>query len=100
VPLQALSQQYPSTQVVPAMHPAATVVHVCPCLLLHVPAASHVPAHRPLGSFMLLTGAQACAVVSQVVQVAVQSVFVQQPPIGMQIVVPPMVQDLVVPVHE
>jgi len=57
-PAQALLQQYPSTQDVPEMQPAATVLQVCPCLLLHVPLASHVPAHRPLGSFALLTDTQ------------------------------------------
>ena len=49
-PVHALSQQYPSTHIVPLTQPAATVVQVWPCLLLHVPAASQVPAQRPVGS--------------------------------------------------
>ena len=81
------------------MHPAATVVQVCPCLLLHAPAESQVPAQRPLGSFAFFTATQAWLVVSHDVQAAVQSVLVQHPVIGMHVVVPPIVQDFVVPVH-
>ena len=48
---QAVSQQTPSgEQVVPPTQPAATVWQVCPCLLLHVPVPSQVPAQRPFGS--------------------------------------------------
>jgi len=95
-PVQLLLQQYPSTQDVPEMQPAATALQVCPCLLLQVPPASQVPAHRPLGSFALLTPTQVWLVVSQDVQVAVQSLFVQQPLEGMQTVVLPLVHDFVV----
>ena len=82
------------------MQPAATVVQVCPCLLLHVPLASQVPAQRPFGLLALFTATQEWLLVSHVVQAAVQSLLAQQPFIGMQTVVPPMVQDLVLPVHE
>jgi hypothetical protein len=49
---------------------------------------------------MLLAATQAWVLVSQAWQVPVQSLLVQQPLVGMQTVVPPLVQDLVVPVHE
>ena len=53
-PVQALSQQVPSgEQVVPLAHPPPTVWQVCPCLLLHAPVASHVPAHTPGSSWFL-----------------------------------------------
>ena len=69
-------------------------------MLLHAPLASQVPAQRPLGSAAFLTATHAWLVVSQTVQVAVQSALVQHPLLGMQVVEPPVVQDFVVPVHE
>ena len=55
-PVQALSQQVPSgEQVVPLAHPPPAVWQVCPCLLLHVPVESHVPAHTPGSSWFLTT---------------------------------------------
>jgi hypothetical protein len=39
-------------------------------------------------------------VVLHAMQLPVQSMFVQQPVLGMHVVVPPTVQDVVVPVHE
>jgi hypothetical protein len=36
------------------MHPPAVAVQACPLVLLQAPLASHVPAQRPFGSFMLL----------------------------------------------
>jgi hypothetical protein len=95
--MQAVLQQYPSgEQLVPETHPAATVLQVCPCLLLQAPLESQVPAQRPLGSSMLLAAAQVWLLVSQVMHVPVQSLFVQQPVVGMQTVVLPIVQDFVV----
>jgi hypothetical protein len=85
---------------VPETQPAATVLQVCPCLLLHIPLASQVPAHRPFGSLAFLTATHAWVVVSQLVQAAVQSVSLQQAVAAMQIVVPAIVQDFMVPVHE
>jgi hypothetical protein len=101
-PLQSVSQQYPSgEQLVPEMHPAATVAQVCPCLLLQAPVESQVPAQRPLGSSMLLAAAQVWLLVSHAMHVPVQSLFVQQPEEAMQTVVLPLVHDLVVePLHE
>ena len=61
--------------------------------------ASQVPAHRPVGSSMPVAATQVCLVASQVVQVPVQSALVQQPAVGMQTVVPPVVHDLVEPVQ-
>jgi hypothetical protein len=53
-PVQALSQQYPSgEQLVPAAQPAVTVWQVCPCLLLHAPVASQVPAQALRSSWFL-----------------------------------------------
>jgi hypothetical protein len=100
--MQAVSQQVPSReQVVPETHPAATVLQVCPCLLLQAPVESQVPAQRPLGSSMLLAATQLWLLVSHVMHIPVQSLFVQQPDEAMQTVVLPLVQDLVVdPVHE
>lgn len=82
------------------MQPAATVVQVCPCLLLQTPLASQVPAQRPLGSFALFTATQVWLVVSQDVHAVLQSLLVQQPVEGMQVVVLPTVQELVEPVQE
>ena len=45
---------------------------------------------------MFLAAAQVWLLVSQVMQVPVQSLFVQQPVVGMQTVVLPLVHDLVV----
>lgn len=91
-------QQIPSgEQVVPEVQPAATVLQVCPCLLLHAPVESQVPAQRPLGSSTLLAAMQLWLVESQLMQVPVQSLFVQHPVVEMQSVVLPEVQDLVAP---
>ena len=80
----------------PETHPPATVLQVCPCLLLQAPDASHVPAQRPLGSCSLLAATQVWLAESHVIQVPVQSLFVQQPAVGIQVVVPLTVQDFVV----
>ncbi len=61
--------------------------------------ASQVPAQRPLGSATLLAATQVCEDWSQVMQVPAQSLLVQQPDCGMQMVVPFAVQDVVEPVH-
>ena len=53
-PAQVWSQQTPSgEQVVPAAQPPPAVWQVCPCLLLHAPVLSQVPAHRPGSSWFL-----------------------------------------------
>jgi hypothetical protein len=97
-PVQAVLQQIPSgEQVVLETQPAATVLQVCPCLLLHAPAESQVPAQRPLGSSTFLAATQVWVVESQLMQVPVQSLFVQHPAVEMQTVVLPEVQDLVTP---
>src|SRR6185436_4473796 len=51
--VQAWSQQTPSAQVVPAMHPEP---QSCPFLLLHAPLASQVPVHP--SSSLLVTATQ------------------------------------------
>ncbi len=56
VPVQALSQQNPSTQGNPPAQ-SELVVQACPCLALHAPVESHVPGH-PLGSSWFLTAVQ------------------------------------------
>ena len=81
------------------MQPAATVLQVWPCLLMQAPVASQVPAQRPFGSSMLLAAAQAWLVGSQTMHVPVQSALVQQPLVGMQTVLPPVVHDLVEPLQ-
>ena len=81
------------------MHPPVTVPQVWPCLARQVPLASQVPAQRPLGSSMLLTAAHVCVVVLQAMHDPVQSAFVQQPLVGMQTAVLPVVHDLVEPVQ-
>jgi hypothetical protein len=99
-PVQAVLQQTPSgEQVVPEMQPPEAVVQVCPCLLLHAPALSQVPAQRPFGSSMLLAATQAWVEASHFIQVPGQSVSLQQAVSGMQLVVEPIVQDLVEPVQ-
>lgn len=97
-PAQALLQQTLSAQN-PVMQSPATE-HVCPCLALQAPAESHVPAQRPFGSSMLLAAAHVWVLVLHIMQLPVQSLFVQQPVDGMQTVVVPDVHDLVVPVQE
>jgi hypothetical protein len=67
---------------------------------LQAPLASQVPAQRALGSSIPLTAAQVWVVVLHTMQLPVQSMFVQHPVLGMHVVVPPTVHDLVVPVHE
>jgi hypothetical protein len=42
------------------------VLHVCPRLLLQAPAASQVPAQRPVGSSLLITATQVWLVAAQV----------------------------------
>lgn len=97
-PLQVELQQTPSAQL-PVTH-WVPAVQACPCFDLQAPLASHVPAHLPVGSSAPFTAAQVFVVVLHVMQLPVQSMLVQQPVIGMQVVVPPTVQDLVEPVHE
>ena len=93
-PVQAVLQQYPSgEQVLPETHPPATVLQVCPSLLLQAPLASQVPAQRPFGSASLAAATQVCVLALQAMQVPVQSPLVQHPLDGMQLVVPPAVQD-------
>jgi hypothetical protein len=93
-PVQALLQQYPSgEQVVPPTHPPATVLQVCPCLLLQAPLASQVPTQRPFGSSTFTAATQVCVLVLHAMQVPVQSPFVQHPLDGIQVVAPPAVQD-------
>ncbi|MEP6653325.1 MAG: hypothetical protein ABJA82_08200 [Myxococcales bacterium] len=75
------------------------VVHIWPCLLLQTPAASQVPAQRLLGSVPFFTGTQAWVVASQLVHWALQSALAQQPVMGMQIVIPFVVQDFVAPLQ-
>ena len=48
---------------------------------------------------MFLAATQVCVPVSQVWQVPVQSLLVQQPLVGMHTVAPPLVQDFVEPVQ-
>jgi hypothetical protein len=92
---QAVLQQKPSgEQKLPATHPPAVVVQGCPCLLLHAPVASQVPAQRPLGSAAPLTATQLCVLVLHVMQLLPQSLFVQQAPVAArQTVVPPVVHE-------
>lgn len=97
-PLQALLQHTPSAQL-PVTH-CVPAVHDWPCFVLQAPVASQVPMHRPFGSSIPLTAAQVWVVVLQAMQLPVQSAFVQQPVLGMQVVVPPLVHDVVEPVHE
>ncbi|MFL5304107.1 MAG: hypothetical protein ACJ8F1_02790 [Polyangia bacterium] len=100
-PVQAVSQQTPSGEhVVPETQPPPAVVQVWPCLLLHAPAASHVPAQRPFGSSALFAATQLCVVVSHFMHVPEQSLLLQQAVMGIQAVVDPVVHDLVDPVHE
>lgn len=97
-PVHAVSQHTPSgEQVVPETHPPATVLQVCPCLLLHAPDESHVPAHRPFGSSMPLAGTHAWVDVSHFTHEPVQSLLLQHAVMGMQVVVEPTVQDFVDP---
>ena len=81
------------------MQPPVVVLQVCPCLLLHAPVASHVPAQRPLGSLPFFTAAQVWVPMSQLVHEAAQSEFAQHPAMGMHMAAPFTVHDLVVPVH-
>jgi hypothetical protein len=62
-------------------------------LLLQAPLASQVPAQRPFGSSMLTAATQVCVLALQAMQFPVQSPFVQHPPVGMHVVVPPAVHD-------
>ncbi len=59
-PVQALSQQNPSTQGNPPAQ-SELAVQACPCLALHAPVESHVPGH-PLGSSRFLTAVQTLVV--------------------------------------
>lgn len=97
-PVQAVLQQTPSAQF-PVTHWAAAV-QGWPCFVLHAPLASHVPAQRPVGSSMPLTATQAWLVVLHVAQLPGQSRLVQHPVLGMHIVAPAIVQDVVEPAHE
>ena len=81
------------------MQPPETALHICPCLALQAPLASHVPTQRPLGSSMLLAATQAWELALHIMQLPVQSLFVQHPLVGMHTVVPPLVHDLVDPLH-
>jgi hypothetical protein len=59
--VQAVSQQMLSgEQTVPAKHPPATIEQSCPCLLLHAPWLSQVPAHLVRSSWFF-TATQAPA---------------------------------------
>jgi hypothetical protein len=98
-PEQAVLQQYPSgEQGAVEMQPAATVLQVCPSLLLQAPVESQVPAQRAFGSSMLLAATQLWLVELHIMQVPVQSLLMQQlpVPVGMQVVVPFTVHGLVV----
>ena len=81
------------------MQPPETVLQSCPCRALQAPLASHVPAQRPLGSSMLVAATQAWLLVLHIMQLPAQSLFVQQPLVGMHTVPPPPVHDLVDPVQ-
>jgi hypothetical protein len=96
---QLLLQQYKSTQVAPATQPAGTVEQSWPCLLLQAPAASQVPAQRPVGSAWLVATPQVCEAL-HCAQLPGQSASLQQEPLGMQVVVAPTVQAWVPPVQE
>lgn len=74
------------------MHPAATDEQSCPCLALHVPEASHVPVHRPVGSSWLSAATQECVVSQRWQAPPLQSALVQQALPAMQVVVFPTVQ--------
>ncbi len=74
-------------------------VHACPCLALQAPVASQVPAHRPFGSSAPVTATQVWLVVLHDMQLPGQSLLVQQPVVGMQTVVDPLVHAFVDPVH-
>jgi hypothetical protein len=65
-------------------------------LLLQAPLESQVPAQRPFGSSSFVAATQVCVPVLQATQLPVQSPFVQHPVDGMQLVVPPAVQDFMV----
>jgi hypothetical protein len=95
-PVQAVLQQYPSgEQVLPETHPAATVLQVCPSLLLQAPLASQVPAQRPFGSASFVAATQVWVLALQAMQVPVQLPLVQHPPDGIQVVAPPAVHDFI-----
>jgi hypothetical protein len=79
-------------QVAPVTQPPLVAAQDWPSLLLQAPVESQVPAQRPLGSATLTAATQAWLLL-QVWQVPVQSLFAQQPPMAMQVVVPPTVQD-------
>ena len=55
-----------------------------------------MPVQRPLGSASLLAATQVWLVGSHAMQVPVQSLLVQQSPLGMHVVVPPTVHAVVV----
>jgi hypothetical protein len=74
-------------------HPPVVVVQVWPRLLLHAPDPSQVPAHRPVGSASFFAAPQTWLLVSQAMQLPVQSVSLQQPPAAIHDVVPPRVHD-------
>jgi hypothetical protein len=67
-------------------------------LLLQAPVASQVPAQRPVGSAWLVAALHMCEVESHCWQTPdLQSLLVQQPSAGMQVVVLPIVQPTVFP---
>ena len=93
-PVQELLQQILSAQkVVTQSEPAE---HACPCFALQAPLELQVPAQRPFGSSIPFTATQAWLAVSHIMQVPVQSLFEQQPVLGMHTVVEPVVHALVV----
>ena len=84
-PAHAESQQYESTHWAVATHPFdVAVVQCCPCLLLHIPAASQVPEQCPLGSSLLTTPPQAW-VAPHAWHEPAQSLSTQHPAIGMHV---------------
>jgi hypothetical protein len=96
-PVQAELQQILSAQKV--VMQSVPAVHACPCFALQAPFESQVPVHRPFGSSAPFTAAQVWLVVSHFMQLPVQSLFEQQPVLGMHTVVDPEVQAFVDPVQ-
>ena len=73
------------------MQPPEVALQVWPRLLLQAPPASQVPAHRPVGSSLLIAATQVW-LAEQVWQVPGQSLSRQHSPAPMHAVVPPAVQ--------
>jgi hypothetical protein len=83
-PVQALLQQTPSTHAAPSRQPSeVALVQGWPCLLLHLPPASHVPEQRRVGSAVALAAVQTWSA-PQTWQLPGQSPSTQQAPTAMQ----------------